>query len=221
MKDHLIKKKTDNKFLSYTHKIILCVLISIFLYELVFLFDKDRFFYFNYEQINLILCIIYYLLCVIKEMNKINTKQLYQIYFHLCFSLSASVSIFYCIIYILKITHLKIDVLRTCFLLSPIIFNILETLIIKRYKPTYINPILIIIFLVLYYTCINFFGNMGMNIGEFDAENLKEYPFILRLGTVSIFGAFLGWWLYKVITKPTIKKIKLDSSIDSSELSET
>ena len=36
-----------------------------------------------------------------------------------------------------------------------------------------------------------------------------------------LIGTFAGWWLYKMITKPRIKKIRLESnSVDSSELSE-
>ena len=114
----------------------------------------------------------------------------------------------------------EISLIYISFLISPIISNILETLIIKRYKPEYINLIIIILFLILYYSLIHFFGNMGMNIGDFDSKNLIEIKFIIKLFIFSLIGSYGGWWLYKYITKPKIKKINLDSSVDSNDLSE-
>ena len=96
----------------------------------------------------------------------------------------------------------------------------METLIIKRYKPEYINPILIIAFLIAYHGLIHFLGKMGMDIGDFPAENLQQFMFVVKLCIYTTIGSFCGWWLYKVMTKPKIKKINLESSVDSSELSE-
>ena len=224
MKEHLINKKEENKILSYTHRIILGVLISIFIYEFVFNYQKEKFNYLSYEQMNLFFNIFYYLLCVIKEINKKETKKLYHKYFHLCFSLSASIPILSFVIYLLNnsedIKNDDTSMLKISFLVSPIISNILETLIIKRYKPAYINPIIIILLLISYYSLIHFLGKMGMDIGDFVSERLSEIKFIMQLCLFSLIGTFAGWWFYKFITKPKIKKINLDSSADSNELSE-
>ena len=222
MKQHLINKKRENKILSYTHRIILGVLLSIFIYELVFRYKKYKFNFFSYEQINLFLNIFYYFLCVIKEYNQKETKKLYQKYFHLCFSISASIPFLYFINLLNDSKELKVDIslIYISFLISPIISNILETLIIKRYKPEYISLIIIILFLILYYSLIHFFGNIGMDIGYFNSKNLIEIKFIVKLFTFSLIGSYGGWWLYKYITKPKIKKINLDSSVDSNDLSE-
>ena len=59
-----------------------------------------------------------------------------------------------------------------------------------------------------------------MDIGDFDSKNLIEIKFIIKLFIFSSIGAYGGWWLYKYITKPKIKKINLDSSVDSNDLSE-
>ena len=223
MKEHLINKKEENKILSYTHRIILGVLISILIYEFAFTCNKEKFNFLSYEQINLFLNIVYYLLCVIKELNKKETKKLYHKYFHLCFSLSASIPILYFVIYLLNNNEdIKTDesVLYISFLVSPIISNILETLIIKRYKPAYINPMAIILFLISYYSLIHFLGKMGIDIADFEAERLAEIKFVMKLCLFSLIGTFVGWWFFKFITKPKIKKINLDSSADSNELSE-
>ena len=105
-------------------------------------------------------------------------------------------------------------------LISPFVLNIMETLIIKRFKPLYLNLIILLGIIIAYYFVIHFFGKMGMNIGDFPAERLSEIKFIIRLGVFTIIGAFGGWWLYKFLTKPKIRKINLSSSIGSSELSE-
>ncbi len=117
-------------------------------------------------------------------------------------------------------SKLDISILYLSFSLSPLIANILETLIIKRYKPAYISPIILILFLICYYSLIHFLGKVGMNIGDFDSEHLSQIKFIIQLCLFSLIGSFGGWWLYKFITKPKIKKINLDSSADSNELSE-
>ena len=59
-----------------------------------------------------------------------------------------------------------------------------------------------------------------MNIGDFPAERLAEIKFIIRIGIFTLIGAFGGWWFYKFLTKPKIRKINLSNSIGSSELSE-
>ena len=71
-----------------------------------------------------------------------------------------------------------------------------------------------------YYSLIHFLGKMGMDIGNFSSERLSEIKFIIQLFLFSLIGTFLGNWLYKFMTKPTIKKINLDSSADSNDLSE-
>ena len=224
MKEHLIKKKPENKILSYTHRIILGVLITIFIYEFVFIYNKEQFNFLTFEQINLFFNILYYLLCVIKELNQKETKKSYHQYFHLCFSLSASVPFLYLIIYLFSNNNDESkgenSIIYIAFLVSPIIGNILETLIIKRYKPEYINPIMIIAFLIAYHGLIHFLGKMGMDIGDFPAESLQQFMFVVRLCIYTMIGSFAGWWLYKIMTKPKIKKINLESSVDSSELSE-
>ena len=59
-----------------------------------------------------------------------------------------------------------------------------------------------------------------MDIGELETDILSEFRFIVPLGVFTLIGVFAGWWLYKFITKPRIKKIKLENKVDSSELSE-
>ena len=223
MKKHLIKKKPENKLLVYTHRIILGVLITIFIYEFVFIYNKDNFNFLSFEQVNLFFNILYYLFCVIKELNKEDTKKSFQQYFHFCFSLSSSIPFIYLVIYLLNNNEdLKMNTsfYYISFLICPIVLNCLETLIIKRYKPSYINPIFIIIFLIFYHGLIHFFGKMGMDIGDFPSELLEQFKFILQLGILAMIGSLCGCWVYKVITKPKIKKINLESDADSNELSE-
>ena len=61
---------------------------------------------------------------------------------------------------------------------------------------------------------------MGMNIGDFPSERLSQIKFTIQLAIFTILGSIGGWWLYRFLTKPKIKKINLSSSIDSSELIE-
>ena len=225
MKENLIKKKPEKKILYYTHRIILGVLISIFIYELAFIYSEEKFNFLTFEQVSLFMNILYYLLCVIKELNNNDTKKSYHQYFHLCFSLSASVPFLSLIIYLFSEVNYESKgensiIYTIIFLVFPIIANILETLIIKRYKPEYINPLILTGFLIAYHGMIHFFGKMGMDIGDFPAENLQQFMFVARLYLSTTIGSFIGWWIYKVMTKPKIKKINLDSSADSSELSE-
>ena len=225
MKEHLIKQKNENKILSYTHRIILGVLIAIFIYEFAFIYSKEKYNFLTFEQVNLFINIFYYLLCVIKELNKKDTKKFYQKYFHLCFSLSASVPFVSLIIYLISSDNSESKgesstIYNIVFLISPIIVNVLETLIIKRYKPEYINPIMLIVFLMAYHGLIHFFGKMGMDIGNFSAENLQQFMLVVKLFIYTTIGSFAGWWLYKVMTKPKIKKINLGSSTDTNELSD-
>ena len=225
MKEHLIKQKNENKILSYTHRIILGVLIAIFIYEFAFIYSKEKYNFLTFEQVNLFINILYYLLCVIKELNKKDTKKLYHKYFHLCFSLSVSVPFVSFIIYLVSSDNNESKgessiIYNIVFLISPIIANILETLIIKRYKPEYINPIMLFAILMAYHGLIHFLGKMGMDIGNFSAENLQQFMVVVKLFIYTIIGAFAGWWLYKVMTKPKIKKINLGSSTDTNELSD-
>ena len=105
-------------------------------------------------------------------------------------------------------------------ILSPIIFNIMETLIIKRYRPSYINPIFLILFLTLYYCIIYFLGKLGIDFGEFFSKIIIEIKYIIPIYIVTIIGAFLGWWIYQIVTRPKIRKIDFKNKLDSSELSE-
>jgi hypothetical protein len=223
MKEHLIKKKKDNKFLTYTHRIILGALITILIYEFIFKYKKEKYFFLSFEQINLYINIIYYLLCVVYELNKKETKKLFHRFFHFCFSLSVSTPITFLVIYF-SVNNEDIQanssMISISFLLTPMISNILETLIIKRYKPAYINFLFIIIFFLSYYGMIHFLGRMEMDIGFCISEQLKEATFVIQLFMFSLIGAFGGWYIYKSVTKPKIKKINIDSSVDSNEMSE-
>ena len=177
----------------------------------------------NLEEINIYINFAYYILCIIAEANKKDIKKLYQKYFHLCFSISASVPfLFFTNVLLSNNSNLNLDtsIINIALLISPFVLNIMETLIIKRFKPLYLNLIILLGIIIAYYFVIHFFGKMGMNIGDFPAERLSEIKFIIRLGVFTIIGAFGGWWLYKFLTKPKIRKINLSNSIGSSELSE-
>ena len=122
-----------------------------------------------------------------------------------------------------KIVYILIaicGIINIALLLSPFILNIMETIIIKRFKPLYLHLFTLLIILIIYYLIIYFFGKMGMNIGDFPSERLSQIKFIIQLAIFTILGSIGGWWLYRFLTKPKIKKINLSSSIDSSELSE-
>lgn len=226
MKEHLIKKKSENRLSIISHRIILVVLFSILVYEIIFHYNKEKFNFISFNQINLYLNILYYLLCFIRELNKKDCKNSYQLFFHFCFSLSASLPVIYIFLDImdsnedLKEEKTDTSYISICLLVSPILLNVFETLIIKRYRPAYINPFFIILFLVFYYTFIHFLGRMGMDIGELEGSKLVEINFIIPLCIFTLLGTFAGWWLYKMITKPKIKKIRIESNVDSSELSE-
>ena len=223
MKEHLINKNKDNKLLSYIHKIIFGALISIIIYNFVFKYKKEKYNFLNLEEINIYVNSVYYILCIIKEANKKDIKKLYQKYFHFCFTISAAFPFLFFTNYLLSNNdNLNIDIslLNIALIISPFILNIMETIIIKRFKPLYLNLFFLLFLIACYYTLIHFFGKMGMNIGDFPAERLSEIKFIIRLGVFTIIGAFGGWWLYKFLTKPKIRKINLSNSIGSSELSE-
>ena len=223
MKDHLINKKTDNRFSIFAHRIILLVLLIIIIYQ--FTFEKMSKFSFLYlNHINLYINLIYYLLCFFLDLYKKDTKKSYQIYFHFCFSISSSLPFIYLL---LGIMHLgeqnffsKTSFISIGIILSPIIFNIMETLIIKRYRPSYINPIFLILFLTLYYCIIYFLGKLGIDFGEFFSKIIIEIKYIIPIYIVTIIGAFLGWWIYQIVTRPKIRKIDFKNKLDSSELSE-
>lgn len=229
MKDHLIKKQSENRISVISHRIILGVLFLILIYEIILQYNKDKFNFFSFNQINLYLNILYYFLCFLRELNKKDTKKSFHLLFHFCFSLSASLPIIYLVLYLMNVngdrnaeekeendTHY----MSIALLISPILLNILETLIIKRYRPSYINPIFLLLFILIYFSFIHFLGKMGMDIGELESERLADFKFIIAIGAFTLIGVFVGWWFYKLITKPKVKKIKLESNIDSSELSE-
>ena len=221
MKEHLINQKKENKLLTYIHKIILGALIAIILYNLAFKYRKGNYNFLNLEEINVFISLGYYLLCTISEVKQKDIKKLYQRYFHLCFSISASVPfLFFTNVLLNSNNNLPLDIslINISLLISPFILNIMETIIIKRFKPLYLHIILLLFGIIAYYFIIYFFGKMGMNIGDFASERLSEIKFIIQLCIFTIIGAFGGWWLYKFLTKPKIKKINLSSA--SSELSE-
>ena len=223
MKDHLIIDRKGSKSLSCIHKIIFASLISIILYDFIFKYKKDNYNFLNIEEINLFINVGYYILCIMNEMNGKDMKRLYQRFFHFCFSISASVPILFFLTYLLNSSEnieFDLTLVNIVLLIGPLALNILETLIIKRFKPLLL-PIYILIFaIILYYLIIHFFGKMGMKIGIFPAERLSEFIFVLKLGICTIIGAGWGWQFYKFLTKPKISKININKSIDSSELSE-
>ena len=222
MKEHLINQKKENKLLAYIHKIILGALILIILYNLALKYRKGNYNFFSLEEINIFMNLAYYLLCTINEINQRDIKKLYQRYFHLCFSISSSVPFLFFINILLNSNNnlpLDTSIINIALLTSPFILNIMETIIIKRFKPLYLHLLLLLTGIITYYFIIYFFGKMGMNIGDFASERLSEIKFIIQLCIFTIIGAFGGWWVYKFLTKPKFKKIDLNSSA-SSELSE-
>ena len=222
MKEHLINQKKENKLLAYIHKIILGALILIILYNLALKYRKGNYNFFSLEEINIFMNLAYNLLCTINEINQRDIKKLYQRYFHLCFSISTSVPfLFFTNLLLNSNNNLPLDTSITNILLltTPFILNILETIIIKRFKPLYLHLLLLLTGIITYYFIIYFFGKMGMNIGDFASERLSEIKFIIQLCIFTIIGAFGGWWVYKFLTKPKFKKIELNNSA-SSELSE-
>ena len=224
MKDHLIYKKQENKFSVIAHRIILIVLIMILIYQFTIDYDNiDKTYFLNLHQINLYLNILYYLLCFISDINKKDTKKSYQIFFHFCFSLSSSLPFIYLIIGIIyygeEQFYSNISFTLIGMLISPIIFNFLETLIIKRNKPAYINPIFLILFLTIYYCLMYSLTKLGFG-NEFHMKYFLDIKFLGIIYFTTLFGTFFGWWIYKVVTRPKMKKIDLSNNIDSSELSE-
>ena len=235
MKEHLIKKNSKNKILIVSHRIILGVLFVILIYEVIFNYDKNKYNFLSFNQINLYLNIFYYFLCFLREFNNKDTKKSYQLFFHFCFSLSASLPIIYLVNKVLdfkneikteerteKEVENESSYMSIVFLISPIILNILETLIIKRYRPAYINLFFLILFIILYYSFIHLLGKIGMDIGAFKSNHLVEIKFVIILCVSTLIGTFIGWWLYKFLTKPKSKKIKIEdnASVSVSELSE-
>ena len=59
-----------------------------------------------------------------------------------------------------------------------------------------------------------------MDIDDFQSNLLMEIKFIIQLCIFTLIGTFAGWWFYKFLTKPKIKKINIGSNASSSELSE-
>ena len=235
MKEHLIKKNSKNKLLIASHRIILGVLFVILIYEVIFNYAKNKYNFLSFNQINLYLNILYYFLCFLREFNNKDTKKAYQLFFHFCFSLSASLPIIYLAN---NVSNFKNEIktekeiekkadnespyMSVVILISPIVLNILETLIIKRYRPVYINPFFFILFIILYYSLIHLLGKIGMDIGDFKSSHLVEIKFVIILCISTLIGTFIGWWLYKFLTKPKAKKINIEdnASASVSELSE-
>ena len=224
MKEHLINKRTDNKYSIIAHRIILIVFIIIILYEYTIDSNLEKMHFIYLDKINLYLNILYYLLCVIYDINKKDTKKSFQIFFHFCFSLSSSIPLIYLTLGIMhlgeKDFHINKSLISIGILLSPIIFNIMETLIIKRYRPGYINPIFLILFITLYFSCLHFLIKIGIGKDDIVMNYLLEIKYLVPIYVSAIVGAFLGWWIYKIVTRPTIKKIDINNNRDSSELSE-
>ena len=223
MKDHLINKRSENKFSILAHRIILAVLLIILIYQFTFR-NFDIMICINLNQINLYLNIIYYLLCFILDLYRKDTKKSYQFFFHFCFSLSSCLPLIYLVLGIMNLGKKEYfsnnSLISIGITISPIIFNIMETLIIKRYRPSYLNPIFLLLFLTLYYCIIHFLGKIGIGIEDNFLKYLFEIKYLVPIYIATIVGAFLGWWIYKIITRPKIKKIDLKNKLDSSELSE-
>ena len=223
MKDHLIIDRKENKSIICIHRIIFASLISIILYDLIFKYKKDNYNFLNIEEINLFINVAYYVLCLMNEIHGKDIKRFYQRYFHFCFSLSASIPVLYCLTYLLNSNeHIEFDFtfINIILLIGPLLLNVMETLIIKRFKPLTLPILILILIIGCYYIIIHFFGKMGMKIGIFPSERLAEFLFILKLGTYTIIGAGCGWYFYKFLTKPKLSKIDIKKSIESSEMSE-
>ena len=220
MKDHLINKHPVNKYSIITHRIILIVLLIILIYEFTFDNYLNIMHVVNLKQINLYLNIFYYLLCFISDCNKSDTKKSYQIYFHFCFSISSSLPLLYLFLGIVNLGNnyffANTSFISIGMIISPFILNLLETLIIKRYKPAYINLIFLFLFLTLYYCIMYFVGKIGLIIEEQYLKYFLDIKYLVSIYITTIIGAFLGWFIYKIVTRPKMKKINLDSS----ELSE-
>ena len=224
IKEHLINKPQDNKYSIITHRIIFLVLLILLIYEFTFDNILEKMNYINLNQINLYLNIFYYFLCCIGDLCKKDTKKSYQIFFHFCFSISSSLPFIYLLLIIMHLVYKDFDsnisFISIGIIISPIIFNILETLIIKRYRPSYINPIFLILFLSLYYIAMHFLGKLDIGIDGKYLKYILEIKFLVPICVATIFGTFLGWWIYKVITRPKVKKIDMKDNLDSSELSD-
>ena len=224
MKDHLINKVSNNNYSIYSHRIILIVLLIILIYGFALDYSSNKKNFINLHYINLYLNILYYLLCFISDLGKKDTKKYFQIFFHFCFSISSSLPFIYVVLGIMNLEqydfHSSTSLISLGLILSPIIFNFLETLIIKRNKPAYINPIFLILFLTLYYCLIHFLGKIGIEIGDFYSKYLLEIKYLIPIYASTLFGAFLGWWIYQIVTRPKVKKIDLKKNLDSSELSD-
>ena len=234
IKEHLINKKTDTRISKLTHVIILVVLFLIIIYELIFPQNSSKennnnrnnnnYNFISIEKINLYINIIYYFLCFIRDLNQKDTKKSFQIYFHFCFSISASIPIIYLIKGIINLGennfYFNKSIISIILILSPFLLNIMETLIMKRFKPGYINPIFLITFLSLYYCLIYFMGKMGISIGEEEDKYIREFNYLMMMYAFNVIGSLVGWWIYKLVTRPKIKKIDLKNNLDSSELSE-
>ena len=228
MKEHLINKNPENNFSIITHRIILIVLIIILLYEYTIDFQKEKICFLYLDKINLYFNLLYYLLCVINDIRKKDTKKAFQIFFHFCFSISSSLPLIYLILGIMHFGEKDFNIsninnssiISICIILSPIIFNIMETLIIKRYRPGYINPIFLILFLTLYFCVMYFMAKTGLGMNDAYIKYLLEIKFLGPIYIATILGTFLGWWIYKIVTRPKIRKIDLRNNLDSSELSE-
>ena len=63
-------------------------------------------------------------------------------------------------------------------------------------------------------------GKLGIDFGEFFSKIIIEIKYIIPIYIVTIIGAFLGWWIYQIVTRPKIRKIDFRNKLDSSELSE-
>ena len=63
-------------------------------------------------------------------------------------------------------------------------------------------------------------GKMGISIGEEEDKYIREFNYLMMMYAFNVIGTLVGWWIYKLVTRPKIKKIDLKNNLDSSELSE-
>ena len=213
MKQHLIKTKKENKSASISHIIIFLVLITIFVNDFIKKYTSD-----TYNLLNLFINIFYYFLCVLKEINKKNSNKFYQQYFHFCFSIS--VSIIFLKLGFEYLENKDILQIKLLYFFIPFFANIIEAFVNKRNKPKYINLLYLVLFIFIYFFLIQCFVKIGINIDDVYDKHIHDYIFPFKFGLMSTLGAVIGWALYKLLTRKKAKKINLDSSIESNDISE-
>ena len=67
---------------------------------------------------------------------------------------------------------------------------------------------------------MHFLVKIGIGKDDIYMKYLLEIKYLVSIYASTIVGTFLGWWIYKIVTRSKIKKIDLNNTRDSSELSE-